>query len=238
MAEKLNETRLEQGGTRRRLYPWKQWADGSVWLLKHGTDFSVSVEAMRAAISSHAATMRRAYEAQLPGFSRLEARTSTAGRAEGEIALQFVEVYADGSEHLPTNPFGARLDGSVDSEAAQAKDLHRRSVSGTGTLIQPHTGHAVEQVELPADLPQTPTTPDPGPLTIEALDPDPEPLPVNPDWAALAAVALSDDADPIEGQDFDHQTPAPGPEAPDDVAGFGGGALDARAAMRRRLQGQ
>jgi hypothetical protein len=34
-----------------RAYPWEQWLDGSVWLLRSGEDYSITTDSMRAAVS-------------------------------------------------------------------------------------------------------------------------------------------------------------------------------------------
>lgn len=54
MAEKLNEfpggNRTKGGGK----YPWDEWLDGSVWLLRQGEDFSTSMISFRATASKMA----------------------------------------------------------------------------------------------------------------------------------------------------------------------------------------
>lgn len=54
MAERLNEF---PGGNRTRgggKYPWDDWLDGSVWLLRRGEDFSTSILSFRATASTMA----------------------------------------------------------------------------------------------------------------------------------------------------------------------------------------
>ena len=51
MAEKLEEF---PGGPTRTTYPWGQWLDGSVWLLRKGEDYEVETASMRAAASKAA----------------------------------------------------------------------------------------------------------------------------------------------------------------------------------------
>jgi len=58
MADKLTTEQIlaftgdETPGSTRR-YPWHEWVDGSWWLVRQGTDYVVSTESMRRAITMH-----------------------------------------------------------------------------------------------------------------------------------------------------------------------------------------
>lgn len=41
MAEKLKKYEFSKG--RKHRYPWDQWSDGSIWLLKRGVDYDNAV---------------------------------------------------------------------------------------------------------------------------------------------------------------------------------------------------
>lgn len=56
MSQRVSELPPANAG-RKAIYPWDEWLDGSVWLLKQGEDFQTSVNAFRA--TAHVAGKRR-----------------------------------------------------------------------------------------------------------------------------------------------------------------------------------
>ena len=63
MARRLKDD-YNFGGTRGRhdLYPWDEWLDGSVWRIRRGEDFEVSIVAIRSAV--HQAAARRGHKVE------------------------------------------------------------------------------------------------------------------------------------------------------------------------------
>jgi hypothetical protein len=50
---------------RRGKYPWEEWLDGSVWLLRHGEDYETSSASMRAIATSAAKTAGKRLRTQV-----------------------------------------------------------------------------------------------------------------------------------------------------------------------------
>lgn len=53
MAERLTNYQF-QNDRRKQKYPWKEWADGSVWRVKQGEDFTCSIKSFRTGLALHA----------------------------------------------------------------------------------------------------------------------------------------------------------------------------------------
>src|SRR5690348_5714312 len=79
MAKKLRAFPGEGSPSERR-YPWHEWADGSVWEIRHGEDYDVSTENMRVNLHMKADSRMR------------KVRTKKVRDAAGEgLIFQFLE---------------------------------------------------------------------------------------------------------------------------------------------------
>jgi hypothetical protein len=55
-------TKLAEMPAKRRVHPWEEWTDGSVWLIKRHEDFPGKVESLRVRLYSKARELGKALD--------------------------------------------------------------------------------------------------------------------------------------------------------------------------------
>lgn len=108
MAEKIDT--FTNRHKREAIYPWDEWADGSVWRLTRDEDFRVTVNAMKA--SAYSEARRRG----------LKALTGPGPDAATQVEIQFVaRKPKDGEE-----PVQERLAAATEAALAEAAEPNGR----------------------------------------------------------------------------------------------------------------
>lgn len=85
MAERL-ET-YDWSARRSTLYPWDEWADGSIWRVKQGEDFKVATPSFAATLRARAKALDRTVNIKIEQDSRPRAGSDV--KRQGIVVFQF-----------------------------------------------------------------------------------------------------------------------------------------------------